>query len=98
MSQNFSKPSASISFIRLACWLMDAGRRQVCALWLRWGRYLGADRPSALTPIAGQRRGQLVARRPRPVVRAPGWAFGVFPDVTRRVFQALEKLLPLGVD
>jgi len=39
-----------------------------------------------------------LVRRQRPIVPAPGGAFGVLPDVVRGVFQALEEFLPLGVD
>ena len=78
--------------------LVDVGRRQLGALGLRLGRELGADGLFDFGPVAVERGGQFVARRQRPVVPAPGRPFGVLADVGRRVLQALEKLLPLGVD
>ena len=83
---------------RIACGLMDIGRRQLSAPGLRLGRKLGADRLFDLEPVAVERGSQFVARRRRPIVPAPGRSFGVFADVGRRVFQALEELLPFGVD
>ena len=53
--------------------------------------------PTAFSTVV-QRRGQFVARRDRPVVAAPGSAFGVLLDVSRGVFQAFEEFLPLGID
>ena len=68
------------------------------ALGLRLGGELGADRLFDFRPVAVERGGQLVARRQRPVVAAPGRPLGVLADVGRGVLQALEELLPLGVD
>ena len=83
---------------RIARRLVDIGRRQFAALGLHLGGDLGADRFFDFDPIAIERGGQIVTRRQRPVVAAPGRALGVLSDVGRRVFQALEKLLPLGID
>ncbi|OIQ70238.1 hypothetical protein GALL_481510 [mine drainage metagenome] len=83
---------------RVAGGLMDIGRRQFCAPGLRLGRKLGADRLFDLDPVTVERGSEFVARRQRPVVAGPRGSFGAFPDVGRRIFQALEELLPLGVD
>ncbi len=82
---------------RIARRLMDIGRRQFGAFGLRLGGKLGANHLFDFRPVAIERGGQLVARRQRPVVPAPGWSFGVFPDVGRLVFQTLEERLPFGV-
>ena len=50
----------------------------------------------AQLPSSAEVRSSL--RRQRPIVAAPGGAFGVLADVGRRVLQALEEVLPLGVD
>ena len=84
---------------RIARRLMDVGAPSSSrALGLRLGGKLGADGLFDLRPIAVERGGQIVLRRQRPVVAAPGGAFGVLADVGRGVFQALEELLPFGID
>jgi hypothetical protein len=83
---------------RIARRLWTSAAVSSAALGLRLGRDLGADRFFDFRPVAVERRGQVVARRQRPVVPAPGRPFGVFPDVGRLVLQALEEVLPFGVD
>ena len=83
---------------RIARRLMDVAGRYLDALGLRLGGELGADGLLDLHPVAVERGGQVVLWRKRPVVAAPGGAFGVLADVGGGVFQALEELLPLGVD
>ena len=87
---------------RVARRLVDVGRHRRDALGrsagLSLGRELAADNLFDLGPVAVERGGQIVTRRQRPVVAAPGRALGVFQDVCRLIFQALEKLLPFGVD
>ena len=78
--------------------LMDVGRRQLGSLGLRLGGKPGADGFFDFGPVAVERGGQLVARRQRPVVAAPGRPFGVLADVRRLILQALEEFLPFGVD
>ncbi len=78
--------------------LMDICGRQLSALGLRLCRKLGADRLFDFRPIAVERRCQFVARGQWPVASAPRRSLGVFADVGRGVFQALEELLPLGID
>ena len=83
---------------RIARRLVDVGGRHFRALGLCLGGDLVADGLFDLRPVAVKRGGQLVARRQRPVVAAPGRAFGVLLHVRRGVLQALEELLPFGVD
>ncbi len=83
---------------RIARRLVDVGRRQLSAFGLRLGRNFGSDGLFHARPVAIERGGQFVARRQRPIVPAPGRAFGVLANVGRGVFQALEKLLPLGIE
>ena len=85
---------------RIARCLVQLGHRHLGALRLdlRLGCDLGADRSFDLRPVAVERRRQFVTRRQRPVGAAPGRPLGVLLNVGRAVFQALEELLPLGVD
>jgi hypothetical protein len=53
---------------RIARRLVHVGGGDVGALGLRLGGDLGADRLLDLRPVAVERRGQVVARRQRPVV------------------------------
>ena len=78
--------------------LMHVGGGDIGALGLRFGGELGADGLLDLRPVAVECGGQVIARRQRPVIASPGGAFGVLFDVGRAVFQALEELLPLGID
>src|ERR1700682_5363985 len=78
--------------------LIDVGGRDLGALGLCLGGDLGADRLLDRRPVAVQRRGQIVARCQRPVVAAPGGAFGVLLDVGGGVLQAFEEFLPIGID
>ena len=82
--------------------LMQVGRGDLgasgLAFGLRLGRKLGANHLFDFGPVAVERGRQLVLRRQRPVVAAPGRALGVLLDVGWTVFQALEELLPLGVE
>jgi len=90
---------------RIARRLVDVGRRDLdtldlslgLRLRLRFGCELGTDSLLDFCPIAVERGGELVTRRQRPVVAAPGRSLGVLLNVGRAVFQA-EKFLPLGVD
>src|SRR5262249_27743402 len=78
--------------------LVHVGGGDVGALGLRLGGELGADRLFDQRPVAVERRGQVIARRQRPVITAPRGARGVLFDVGPAVFQALEELLPLAID
>ncbi|MEY9295032.1 hypothetical protein ABH979_008106 [Bradyrhizobium ottawaense] len=70
----------------------------VASLCLRLGGDLGTDRLLDFGPVAVEGGGEIVLRGQRPVGALPGWARGVLPDVGGLVVQALEELLPLGVD
>ncbi|MHC2277016.1 hypothetical protein ACVME8_003627 [Bradyrhizobium diazoefficiens] len=83
---------------RVARRLEQIGGGDIGALGLRLGGDLAADRLLDLGPIAVEGGGQVVLRRQRPVGALPGRALGVPADVVRLVLQALEELLPLGVD
>ncbi len=78
--------------------LMGLGRRDFAALGRRLGGKLGADRLLDLRPVAVECGSEVVLRRQRPMVPAPGGAFGVLADVGRSVLQAFEEFLPLAVD
>ena len=78
--------------------LEDVGGRDIRALGLRLGGDLGADRLLDFGPVAVEGGGQVVLRGQRPVGALPGRALGVLPDVGGLVVEALEELLPLGVD
>jgi hypothetical protein len=77
---------------------MDVGRGQVAAFGLRLGDDLGADRFFDFRPVAIERRCQIVARRQRPIAPRPGRTIGILADVRRGVLQALEELLPFGIE
>ncbi|MHC2820274.1 hypothetical protein ACVMBY_003834 [Bradyrhizobium huanghuaihaiense] len=83
---------------RVARGLKHVGGGDVGALGLRLGGDLGANRLLDFGPVAVEGRGQVILRRQRPVVPLPGRAFRVLPDVSGLVVEALEELLPLGVD
>ena len=67
-------------------------------LALRLGGNLVADFLFGLGPLAVERGDQIAVRTQRPVRLLPGGAARAFDDVRLVVLQALEKLLPLGVD
>jgi hypothetical protein len=75
------------------CRALASGRRL-----RRAGLQFGADGFLDLRPVAIERRGQIVAWRLRPIRPFPGRPLRVAADFRRRVLQALEELLPLGID
>jgi hypothetical protein len=83
---------------RIAGALLDVGGGQLDALRLRLGRELVADGLFDRSPVAIEGGDQVVAGDDRPVRLLPGRAFDAALNVGGLVLQALEELLPVGVD
>ena len=83
---------------RVARRLLDMSGREFDAAGLRARLELVADRPLDLVPVAIQGGNQFVARPERPIRPFPGRPLGASQRLGLLVLQALEKLLPFGVD
>ena len=83
---------------RIARRLMHVGGTRIGAFGLRLGGDLAANHLLDFGPVAVERRGEVVARAERPVGPLPGRPVGILQNVRGRVLQALEELLPFGID